>query len=393
MKSNILFISHDASRTGAPLLLLHFLRALKQKPTNFNIDIILGFDGPLTSDFEEVGNTFIYKRFRGINDSFLLRIINSILSKIGLNFKIRTESFSKLKAFTNKKYSLIFSNTITNGLLLDQLSHLRCPIITFVHELENSIKSFTTPTALEITLKSTSHFLVPSNAVKLNLQKNHSIPDSKMSLVNYYIPESEVTSDTIKKIKLYYGITNELVVGGTGTSDWRKGVDLFIQVALYVRKIAPDLCIRFIWVGASINSAENDRLAYDITNAGLDKHMYLIGSVNNPIDYMGLFDLFLMTSREDPYPLVVLEAAMQKKPIVYFDNSGGTAEFLSNGIGISVPYLNCYEMAKEAVKILSDKVKCAQLGFKAYEKYKKLHSEAGALPTFEEILQKHLNNL
>ena len=45
-----------------------------------------------------------------------------------------------------------------------------------------------------------------------------------------------------------------------------------------------------------------------------------------------LFDALMLTSREDTYPLVVIEAAFAKVPSLVFGANGGIKEFV-NGVG------------------------------------------------------------
>jgi glycosyltransferase involved in cell wall biosynthesis len=51
-------------------------------------------------------------------------------------------------------------------------------------------------------------------------------------------------------------------------------------------------------------------------------------------------DVFALTSREDPFPLVMLEAAARRLPIVCFEASGGGPEFVGNERGYIAPYLD-----------------------------------------------------
>ena len=56
-------------------------------------------------------------------------------------------------------------------------------------------------------------------------------------------------------------------------------------------------------------------------------------------------DAFLLTSREDSGPMVMLEAAAFRIPILCFDESGGAPEFVAHDAGIAVPYLDIRQMA------------------------------------------------
>ena len=67
----IAFLSHEASRTGAPIMFLHFLRWFKANHKEPFL-IIIKKDGVITEDFKKHGNTYvIYKK---INNLWLYRI-------------------------------------------------------------------------------------------------------------------------------------------------------------------------------------------------------------------------------------------------------------------------------------------------------------------------------
>src|SRR6187399_2669791 len=54
----ILFVSHDAGRTGAPLVLLNFQRWLKEH-TGVKFATILRRRGPLEAEFARLGEVFL----------------------------------------------------------------------------------------------------------------------------------------------------------------------------------------------------------------------------------------------------------------------------------------------------------------------------------------------
>ena len=68
-----------------------------------------------------------------------------------------------------------------------------------------------------------------------------------------------------------------------------------------------------------------------------------------PQDYFCAADVFAMVSREDPFPLVCLEAAALGKPILCFRDAGGMPEFVEDDAGFCVPFLDVEAMA-EAIK-------------------------------------------
>jgi glycosyltransferase involved in cell wall biosynthesis len=64
--------------------------------------------------------------------------------------------------------------------------------------------------------------------------------------------------------------------------------------------------------------------------------------------YFVAADVFLLSSRVDPFPCVVHEAMAVGLPVVAFDQSGGAVEALRDGAGVIVPYGD-YHQAAEAI--------------------------------------------
>ncbi|WP_299821843.1 glycosyltransferase [uncultured Pontibacter sp.] len=378
---NLLVISHDASRTGAPILLLHFLKYLKNNNESINIDIIIAKDGALVPEFSALGNTLVLQKEAKTSKnkfiSFFYRI-QSICFSTSLKADIT-------KFIHSKRYDVIFSNTIVNGYLLNIIKP-KGRVLTYVHELENAIRRFTTQEALNYTLKFTNHFLAPSKAVADNLINKYGITGDNVSLLHYYIPKVEISKEEQNKLLNDLSLKDSIIIGGAGTCDWRKGSDIFLQVAVQILKIGMNLPIKFLWIGADKNSEDFKRLIYDAYQAGVAKDIVIIDSVSNAVDYISIMDVFLLTSREDPYPLVVLEAAMQSKPIICFENSGGAVEFVIKSGGIVIPYLDILKLVEALSELILSKELRSTLGDNAYKTYAELHSEQKTVPCFEAFL-------
>ena len=62
-----------------------------------------------------------------------------------------------------------------------------------------------------------------------------------------------------------------------------------------------------------------------------------------------------MTSREDPFPLVAIEAASLGKPIICFENASGIPELMDGKGGFVVPYMNIDEMMNKIIKLYENK--------------------------------------
>src|SRR5688572_25197719 len=125
----ILFISHDASLSGAPVLLLNLVRLLVDNQKAI-VHFVITRDGSLADEFKKIAPTTILKSADyGKEKSFFGRFKNFISHRRNLR-NVRNGLST---------YDIIFSNTIVNGKLLQKLSFSKRPLITYVHELETVI--------------------------------------------------------------------------------------------------------------------------------------------------------------------------------------------------------------------------------------------------------------
>ena len=383
IKKEIIFISHDASRTGAPILLLNFLRWFK-KNTDIPFRIILRKGGELESDFSELVPTLVFEQ----------KLKNRIYDRIIRRLIPHDPALRLKKWLGDFNIGLIYSNTATNGNLLELLSFLDCPVISHIHELEYVIQYFGLE-SFRKTQKHTTHYIACAEAVKDNLITNHKIPSIDITVIHEFIPiiSTEFNSRDKPK-KILYGElklqNNVFIVGASGTTDWRKGVDLFIQLAYTVKRKDKDAEIQFVWVGGQCEGIQHFALEQDILKAGLTNIVHFIGSKPNPLDYFSGFSLFALMSREDPYPLVCLEAASLGKPIICFDQGGGEPEFVEDDCGFVVPYLNLDAMADKILELYQDQHLCLQLGQNAAKKVGDRHDIEITAPEILEVIKQYL---
>ncbi len=377
---NILFVSHDANRAGAQILLMRFLKLLKNHP-DFKFSILLKEGGVIEKEFEEIATTYYWE---DKNAKSQKAILNKIANKI---FNKNSYQINLLERLSEQKFDLIVSNTITNGELLDILFYLNVPVTSYVHELEMGIQQYTTPQSFQHTLNFTKSYIACAESVKENLIKNHNIDATKIKVLPSLLPESalsfESSQSKILALKNKYNIPeNAFLIGGMGTVDLRKGVDGFLKVA-YQLKNHPD--IYFLWVGGQNTEIEYKIFQIDKERLGL-KNVIFQTSIENPLDFMDAFDVFFVASREDPYPLVVLEAAMLSKPIICFDKAGGAKDFVEDNCGFIVDYLNFDKVVDKIKELKANSILRKEFGDYARKKALERHNKEIAFHTFVNIL-------
>ena len=348
MAKKILFISHDAQRTGAPKLLINLIRLLKAE-TSFEsiVYIRYSFIGPLLEEFKALCSTFTW--------TYNYRFLN--------RFRRKLPFWNKLPAF-----DLVISNTLTNGELMEELKLSGKPIYTYVHELEIAADTYTTKENLDKVIKYSDLFFVPSNAVNVFLRASLNIPQEKIKRRDYYIP-------SVGKDKKFPENGGEVfTIGGAGTIDWRKGADLFLVIAKDFTSKFPSAAVRFLWKGADTSSIEFKRLQYEIKKSKMSVWISYEPSNDSMDEFYNKIDVLMLTSREDPYPLVVLEAANYRIPTICFEDCGGITEFISeNNAGTIVPYLSVAAMSEALDFYIKNKTSIQIHGENARNSLQQIH--------------------
>jgi glycosyltransferase involved in cell wall biosynthesis len=378
----ILFVAHDASRTGAPIALLHFLRWFK-KNGNRPFSVLLPSDGELFPVFAELSETWAIDRSRWCPGGMR----RSLLGGIGLGGWARRFEIADIQKFAARcNPGLVYVNSIASAGSIDLLRP-RVPVLTHVHELEYLFQVSATP-ALSRLLVETRRFIACSNAVKENLTQNHEILPERVTTVYESIPVDQVRSDrprqqVLEELRVPAG--GALFIAG-GSHNWRKGADLFLQLARIVSKLRSNAY--FAWIGGSARDVLE--IEHDTRLAGLADKVRFTGSVTKATDYFAAADAFVLTSREDPYPLVCLEAAALGKPIVCFAGAGGMPEFVDEECGFVVPYLDLAAMADRLLTLFDSPERRISLGEAARRKVTERHDISRTAPFILEIIERTL---
>lgn len=369
---NILFITHETSRTGAPFVLLYLLRWLKSQPQTHHITLLSLRRGALHDDFKSV-----------VNDIYELSDVDKRLpfTTRALNKAFKRSRISKkdelVDAIADTTFDIIYSNTILSMPYGNRVKTKQSDAkhIVHVHELNAIINMLSLNFGKEI--KSVDHFIAASNLVKQNLLSNWNIPPSQVTRV-YECSQTEVKEQEKTPNSVFH-------VGGSGTVHWRKGSDLFVQVANIIKTKYPDASVKYTWVG---HHSDKERIIIeeDIRKMGLQDQVSFTGQVNDPQTYYNDFDVFLMTSREDPFPLVCIEVGMLGKPIICFEGATGSEEVISKGGGVLVPYLNVEAMADQVMQYYENRDLCTAHGSVNKEEFSKFTPEL-ICPQYYEVIE------
>jgi glycosyltransferase involved in cell wall biosynthesis len=376
---HFLFVSHDANRAGAQLFLLNLMVYLKQQGHELSLLLLGG--GVLEKDFAEVATVHHYSYEK---PSKYTRIF-------GTDQSTNEQLFSELRM---ANIFLIYVNTIASAKVVAELKNaLQIPVVSHIHELEFSIQLYSELEQREQLFRLSDKIIACSNAVGENLIENHSVSFNQVTTVHSFI-DNQTVNEKLDKLDITGTRTKlglsavDFVVTGCGNAEWRKGLDIFIQVANAVNQHSSDSKIRFVWIGVKHAGDLYDKTVYDLKKMGLHEDVILLEPTSQAVEIIGSSDVFLLPSREDPFPLVMLEAALATKPILGFDKTGGCGEFVEDDAGAVVPYLDVNQMAKKLLHWRKNPDEAKALGQTAKRKVLEIYSFDNSVKKIEALLNK-----
>jgi glycosyltransferase involved in cell wall biosynthesis len=376
-----LAVSHDAGRTGAPIGLLAFLR-WRREQTGLPVASILRAPGPLAAEFAALGpclvlaNTWLHRTRAG----------RRLLGR--LPRPIAAQSARLLSFVRTLQPRVVYANTLTNGGLLATLAPLGLPVVSHAHELEYWITRLG-PENLRLTRQHTHHFIAAADAVARNLQTNHGVDPSQLTVVHEHIARLPAPRDaaTRERERQRLGLPPEaFVLGSCGAEHWRKGRDLIPNLVRAVQRRLPERPVRFLWIGRPGTTEEERALRHDLRLTGTEAAYVATGELADPFPSYTALDAFALLSRDDPFPLACLEAAASGAPVVCFADAGGMPEFTARGAGVSVPYLDGEAMAGAFAQIARDPDHAASLAATARHEVATRHLPQHTGPRILEVL-------
>ncbi|TDG37145.1 glycosyltransferase [Pedobacter changchengzhani] len=323
----ILFITPFFGRTGSEMQLFYILQNLDRqriKPYLFSRN-----NGALIKELSGGISSFVgYKQ----HPNFLYKIFRLMLYAVNINpveFQLRLLQ-KKLKA------DCWYINTIANRDAFSVAKKLGINVISHVHELPLSyslVKSRTIKNMLNSGMCIGCSEIVCEKLEDMGHKNVHLlygfVDDKKINLIE--------NSDIIK---LQFAIkADDFVWVISGNTSTIKGIDFLIPL---IKELKHNH--KIIWIGEVEN---NGTMCYaeESVKANFADRVFFTGKkTTDYYDYFNIGHAYLSLSREDSFPLVMIEAAHLGKPIAGF-NSGGIKEFVKQNIGIVVDQLNFKTLA------------------------------------------------
>ncbi len=339
-RDTILIVSHEASRTGAPILSYNLTENLKKK---YNIVSLLLDNGSIREYFFDLS----------------VLVVGPLSSRA--NRILADDAIQQIVELFTLKFAIV--NSVESHAVVPALAKRFIPIVTLIHEFAvyTRPKSVFLDTILwsDTVIFSTS--VTYENAISEYAElKGHSFPIIPQGLCIAPSRENDVTYDLKEEAKVLdvmrpKGLPKDVfVVVGLGSVHIRKGVDLFLECANRVVHSGYSERCRFIWIGKGFNP-ENDMdysiyLLEQIRRSGLEKHVFFMDETSNLEAVYQAANVLLIPSRLDPLPNVAIDAMMRKLPLICFDKTTGIADVLAaNGLAQAcvAPYIDTMKMSEQ----------------------------------------------
>jgi glycosyltransferase involved in cell wall biosynthesis len=319
-QKRIVLVTHDAYKHGAQYLSLNLARLLSTE-LGYTVDMLLLGDGPLKQDFAKWANVHdVAGRDPAGHE---VRGIISELRRLGACAAI--------------------VNTTVSASALPALKEAGLRIVSLVHEMPAVIRQMNLGPNVEEIAAVSDAVIFASTPVRDGFSQFADIPGGKSIIrpqglykVNSLRRRDLGIERARRALRGRFSIpTDAPIVLAVGFADHRKAPDLFVKAGLELLKQRPEAY--FIWLGLEAEPDWMAKVRAPAVAAGKMDRFLFPGLIEETDEFYAGSDVFALTSREDPYPSVVLEAMDCGLPVVAFADTGGMEELIGEAGGFIVP--------------------------------------------------------
>ncbi|MER9001596.1 glycoside hydrolase family 99-like domain-containing protein [Mesorhizobium australicum] len=329
-KPRIVIVSHDAHPHGAQVLALAMAREFGE--LRYDVDMIVLGDGPMMPRFAEVAS----------------------LHRIALDREPSESVRRKVEAIRTAGADIAIVNTTVSGLIVPILKKAGFHTVSLVHELPGVLESYSLNRHAAAIAEHADKIVFAAPVVQSGFERFLGEP-LRQALIR---PQGLVRKNPFKGrseearrlVCSQHGLARDTrYVLAVAFVDHRKGPDLFIEVAEEVLRSHP--CTAFIWIG-HFDQGMKETIETLLAQKGLTDSVKFVGFVQDPMAYYAGASIYALTSREDPFPNVVLESAEVGVPVVAFQEATGAADFIVENGGRLAGKLDVEDFAIQLREIL-----------------------------------------
>lgn len=361
-KVEVLFINHEESRTGAPRIVFDVASHAKKQ---WNVAMVSLAGGSMHKTFTETFGQVIYptELYPHMSEHEQARLI---LEQV--------------------QPTVVYANSIGTHHFARVAKELGIRVIFHVHELDIAFRIVFSKRQRAHINELADAFIAVSQPVYDLLVGKLGCDESKVHLLHAFVDRERIAQQSQaipiahvqSELKQQPG---EVLVLGLGMFIYRKGADIFMHVAKKLHERG--LPCKFVWIGS--RPFKEPFMADFATYA---PYFSLLQEKENPFPYLAAADIFVLPSREDPFPLVTLEAMSLGKPVVVFKEAGGIKDAVQDA-GIVVDSFDVDAFADAVETLVCDHVERQVLGSRGALRQLPYDSSA-ALPRIMDLIDEAL---
>jgi glycosyltransferase involved in cell wall biosynthesis len=304
-KDKVLIVGHDAHPHGAQYLLKNIVAIIARK-FGVEVHVLVCGEGPLLADYRKIAEC---STVAPGNETQLSRVVTDLASR---------------------GFRRAIVNTTVSGWVIPTLKAEGFQVVALVHELGTLIRDYSLEANAATIARSADYIFFPAEMVRDEFLSISGPPNGNIIIrpQGHYLNDIGTIDRSASSVRAKLGIpeSTKLVIN-VAYADSRKGFDIFARVAREVAAHRAD--VSFVWVGDGTPDVKHWYLP-ESRSGIMENRFFFTGHVSNLPQYYAAADLFLLTSREDPFPAVVLAAIAAGLPIVGFVGASGTADLISH---------------------------------------------------------------
>ncbi len=317
----LLLVGHDAFPAGAQHLLLHLGRQLR-RAHGVDVRFLLGGGGGLLPEYEAAAPTVV------------------VAGAAALARAVREAATDGVGA--------AIVNTCAAADACALLDAAGIAPVLLVHELPRLLRERGLVDAARAGAAASRRVVFACAEVRDRFAEVAAVPPGREVVLpqGLYAP-ARPDPDARTRLRAELGIPDDAVLAlGVGYADLRKGFDLFLQAWRAVRALPGGRGVHLAWVG-DIDPTVQAYLGGEVAAAAATGTFHHLPFRPGAAELFAAADVHLLTSREDPFPSVALEAMSAGVPTVAFEGAGGVPDLLrAHGAGQAVPLGDAAAMAR-----------------------------------------------
>ena len=220
-----------------------------------------------------------------------------------------------------------------------------------------------------------THFIFNSNTTKKLLIKHYKqIVDAKKSAIIYNAIEFPKEVEKLANLSP----NSQIIIGNAGRLVTQKAQHYLIDIAKKLKNKNLDFKILVAGEGPLYGGLQEE-----IEKQNLNKHIELLGFVNDMNSFMEQIDIFVSTALWEGFGFVLAEAMVAKKPVLAFDLSSNPELVTDGENGFLIPPNNIDLFAEKLAELINDESLRNEMGERAHT-FAKTNFEKGS--QFQKLL-------